>query len=693
MTRGLTLSFKMLRIAGLKQMLAAHLNDKAITLSRALPLPQTPANFYAGWGRKKSGRTAQKLATKNNVPFYLLEDGFIRSLYPPPSSHGTLSLVIDDVGIYYDARKPSRLENILTSDKAYSAEDIKRARSGIRFLRTHKISKYNHAPDALPSALPDDYILLIDQTYGDLSIAGALASADDFTTMLDTAISEHPEAPIILKVHPQTISGKKRGYLYNAYRTLPKESRKNIHVVSQNINPFTLIESAKEVYTVSSQMGFEALLCDKKVTCFGMPFYAGWGLTTDKKTCPRRNKSRTLEDIFAAFYFDYSAYYNPLSGKATSFEDIAELMALWREHEETYSAPAAALHMSLWKRPAMNVFLGTQSSAPHYFMDEDKAMHYAATHNAPLYVWSSRMSETLEKNCDAQNIALTHIEDGFLRSKGLGAKLTPPCSLCFDDVGMYYDAMRPSEIENMLNILDIDDGLKTRAKNLIAQITHANLSKYNLSGAGDLAALTHKVKQANRHKIILVTGQVEDDASVKLGGNTIGGNLGLLKAVREKNTDAFIIYKPHPDVMAGLRAGHIDRAEIEALADDIIADADIIALIDVCDEVHVNTSLAGFEALLRGKTVHCYGMPFYAGWGLTTDRITCERRTAERSLEELVAITLILYPRYIHPRAMRPCRAEDIADWLSNDAGRSAQKPTLSGMLYSAYGKCKARHA
>jgi capsular polysaccharide export protein len=77
------------------------------------------------------------------------------------------------------------------------------------------------------------------------------------------------------------------------------------------------------------------------------------------------------------------------------------------------------------------------------------------------------------------------------------------------------------------------------------------------------------------------------------------------------------------------------------------------------DEVHVNTSLAGFEALLRNKPVTTYGVPFYAGWGLTTDLGPVpKRRSAGRTLDELVAAALLLYPRYLDPVSGLPCPAE-----------------------------------
>jgi len=60
------------------------------------------------------------------------------------------------------------------------------------------------------------------------------------------------------------------------------------------------------------------------------------------------------------------------------------------------------------------------------------------------------------------------------------------------------------------------------------------------------------------------------------------------------------------------------------------------------------TSLAGFEGLLRGKRVVTYGIPFYAGWGLTDDRHRSERRTRKLILDELVAGCLLKYPRYMY---------------------------------------------
>ncbi len=80
------------------------------------------------------------------------------------------------------------------------------------------------------------------------------------------------------------------------------------------------------------------------------------------------------------------------------------------------------------------------------------------------------------------------------------------------------------------------------------------------------------------------------------------------------------------------------------------------ALLSEIDELHTLTSLAGFEALLRGRRVVVYGRPFYAGWGLTTDLAQIDRGR-RLTLEELVAGALILYPALSRPgdqAALRP---------------------------------------
>lgn len=252
---------------------------------------------------------------------------------------------------------------------------------------------------------------------------------------------------------------------------------------------------------------------------------------------------------------------------------------------------------------------------------------------------------------------LLRVEDGFLRSVGLGADLIRPVSWVFDAQGMYYDATRPSDLECLLAGNDFDDALRMRAAALRERIVACGLTKYNVGAAC-------WQRPPGVREVVLVTGQVESDASLALGAPGIRTNLALLQAVRAMRPDAFLVYKPHPDVLAGLRAQGADEARALDVCDALVMDAGMADLLEQVDEVHVLTSLAGFEALLRGKRVVCHGQPFYAGWGLTEDCLPLARRNRRLSLDQLVAGALILYPRYLSRRVNRLITPEEALDEL-----------------------------
>ena len=259
----------------------------------------------------------------------------------------------------------------------------------------------------------------------------------------------------------------------------------------------------------------------------------------------------------------------------------------------------------------------------------------------------------------APDVRLVRMEDGFLRSVGLGADLVRPVSWVVDRRGIYYDATRPSDLECLLQETVFLPALLERAARLRERIVEAGLTKYNVGNGG-----WRRSPDSGPGRVILVPGQVESDASLRFGAPPGASNMGLLKAVRAANPDACILYKPHPDVVAGLRARGRDEGAALNWCDDVVVDAGMGDLLGQVDEVHVLTSLTGFEALLRGRTVACYGHPFYAGWGLTRDALPLPRRTRRLSLDELVAGTLILYPSYVSRATGRPVTPEQALEEL-----------------------------
>lgn len=258
----------------------------------------------------------------------------------------------------------------------------------------------------------------------------------------------------------------------------------------------------------------------------------------------------------------------------------------------------------------------------------------------------------------AASVKLFRIEDGFLRSVGLGADLIRPVSWVVDSQGIYYDATRPSDLEILLSTTTFEPGVFERAVSLRQRIVSEGLTKYNVGTMDWLRPLTAR-------KVILVPGQVESDDSLNYGAPKIRSNIDLLKSVRQANPNAYVVYKPHPDVVAGLRAKGVEEHQVTQWCDEIVTDTSMADLLTKVDEVHVLTSLAGFEALLRGKKVVCYGQPFYSGWGLTTDLIPHPRRGRKLLLDELVAAALIMYPKYFSRTSNALISPEQALDELS----------------------------
>lgn len=276
-------------------------------------------------------------AESRNVPIVFAEDGFIRSIEPVGSIktniryRKSVSSVFCWNGTHINAKVSTCLERLLNSDRTLSKKEIKRAEDVIEKIRQEKVSKYNCQPDIHIEIGRADKpkVLIIDQVYGDKSIEYGLATEESYKEMFDEAVRDNPDADIIIKTHPQ----KSKGHFSWLQ---PKD---NIFVIDYGMNPITLLEYVDKVYVCTSQMGFEALMCGKAVHVFGMPFYAGWGVTHDRLICPRRTKKRSVEEIFYMAYIEYSHYVSYKTNSECEIEQaIDEIIELrdeyWKEQEK-----------------------------------------------------------------------------------------------------------------------------------------------------------------------------------------------------------------------------------------------------------------------------------------------------------------------------------------------------------------------
>lgn len=623
--------------------------------------------FY-GWGRKRSGQRAVALAHKCSTHFILLEDGFIRSVGLGVDNAPSFSIVKDDVGIYYDATVPSRLEQTLNHYN-FAADNalMEKARRAIALIRKLHISKYNHAPDIDPSRfkIGEKRVLVIAQTLGDASLKYGLTRHFTTAEMIDAAFAENPEAKVYVKIHPDVLVGKKKSDL--DINTL--QNRCNI--ITEDINPISLLEHFDTVYTKTSQMGFEALLLGKNCVCFGMPFYAGWGVTDDRVTCERRTSKRSVEEIFAAAYILYTHYYNPYSKRPTDIIDTIQTIARHRSTERPTNEQAFFFGFSRWKHAMIEPFFREMQKVNMHFINPlfgkdhlPKALKNGLDAHSRIYLWGRKAFHDVEKFAREHGNPVYRVEDGFVRSVGLGSDLTQPYSQVIDSRGIYFDPSHENDLEHLLQYYDFDadPDLIQRAASVRQHLLEKKLSKYNIFDDSVINLPKNKT-------VILVPGQVEDDASIRYGAPGMT-NLEMLRQTRKNRPKAFIVYKPHPDVLVGNRIGKVPESEALKYCDLVVTEVSIDSILDRTDEVHTMTSLVGFEALMRGKRVTTYGLPFYAGWGLTEETQHCKRRSRVLSLDALVAGTLLLYPRYIDPETLQPCEIEVVLDALERERQR-----------------------
>lgn len=298
------------------------------------------------WGSQNKKRQAE-LAVKalaERIPIIRMEDGFLRSAdtwcntaIDKRYTEGISFTFSNDVH-YFDATRSSMMERLINDrNLTFSPVQLARARRCIDFITRNYLTKYNHQPIYTPiiGNRGRPKVLVIDQSYGDFSISKGLANDETFERMLYAAQQENPQADIIIKTHPDIMASgtyRTRGY-YTGYK-----QHDSVYTLTTPVNPISLIKLCNKVYVCSTQFGFEALMCGKEVHTFGMPFYAGWGLTQDALSCPRRTNRRSLEEIFYIAYILYSYYVNPLTGKRCEIEEAMDyLLAIRKEYFQKFN--------------------------------------------------------------------------------------------------------------------------------------------------------------------------------------------------------------------------------------------------------------------------------------------------------------------------------------------------------------------
>lgn len=537
------------------------------------------------------------------------------------------------------------------SPAVLAPEERERARAAAAFMADNRLSSRAERRPRSEIALPRLRALV--------AIRGTSADAKTRAAVAE-GVASRAEASVLLLTGQGSVHAVSR--LGDARIDIVRRP------LARGLSPWALLTEVEEdVYTDCAEIALLARIAGRRV----LPIGTDAGLASD------HDRDTLLHECLIS----RPVYLDAWTRRPTSFENAVEQMVWLRERLYENSGRTVCIGMSRWKRRTIARFFDGPDGAPVFVSSTARAVKSAAAGAGRVVTWETRKPDGIEQACATAGVTLLGIEDGFLRSVGLGAALTPGASIVVDGRGIYFDPSRPSDLEALLEKAVFSEALVTRAARLRDRIVALRLSKYNV-GSTEFSFC------APGQKTILVPGQVEDDASIMRGAVGVRTNLALLERVRQRHPEGYIVYKPHPDVEAGLRAGRIAPEKAARVADAVLTQATMADLLDVVDHVETMTSLTGFEALLRGKSVTTHGAPFYAGWGLTEDLAAHPRRTRRLSLDELVAGTLILYPRYIDPGSGLFCPPEVLVDRL---AAQRAQTAPRQGGVSAVYEEGRRR--
>jgi len=256
------------------------------------------------------------LNLKKKFKIYIMEDGFIRSKNLGSDLEAPASLSIDSNGIHFNPEYKTDLENLLNEYKLTEI-DLKNGKELLNLFLNNSISKYNSFDNNLPNIykkkniINKKKILIIGQVEDDASIRYGSPLIKSNLELIKLVSNRYKKEDnfIIYKPHPDVFINNRKG------KVSEEELKKYCDYIDTTSKMADLLSLNNiEVHTITSLSGFESLIHKNKTYCYGIPFYSGWGLTEDyiidNEAYKRRNKKRTLLEIFTISYIIYPLYFD-----------------------------------------------------------------------------------------------------------------------------------------------------------------------------------------------------------------------------------------------------------------------------------------------------------------------------------------------------------------------------------------------
>lgn len=626
---------------------------------------------------------------------------------------------IDDANLTkYAKRFLSVLPAAFPALSPYGFEDAKEL---LDQVINQKIGTERYVPDASPYKLftpgGRKRIVIIDQSRkSKAELKKVFAAESTFRQMVLDAKEQHPGAAFFLLQPPSVLSGRKKGYL-------KKFALDNgVQVISEQVSSFSILAQADEVYTVSAKIGIDAVLLGKTVHCYGLPYYAGWGLTRDKIACARRNIKIKREELFAALCLFFTRYLHPITTEPSHFQAIVRLILLQRPQLFENKRFIACINFDD-KQKAF--FSKMYKHADLHFMKEELGIE-AASNNRGMVYTAIEPTDQLKKACG--NIPLVYVRPGAFDRLYNQKKLV---SLSFEG-GPY------PPLEKILQIKTMTESDLLRAR-LLRQFL-LELSSFrehfdyeNVKEGQDVIVIIGNADLAPKKMPESATVQDGTEGNLDKKGRPyhsfalpLSDDGKLIEYIRQKRPDAYIVYcQQHRDTkvaseildladelmpfarpsdfvpldMLGFAqdscSGKTVPAEDEAecFADELLDDLDVArwdkkqisakrflekayAMTEADSEfclltnpvthvyghaleIHTYDSHLGIDALAVPLQVYTYGWPYYGGWGLTHDAAHYSLRNRKLNFEQILAGAFITQPRYFDSENNLFCEPEN----------------------------------
>lgn len=387
-----------------------------------------------------------------------------------------------------------------------------------------------------------------------------------------------------------------------------------------------------------------------------------------------------------AFFKDSKLFKNNYSKEKKVNEQSEGLFDYVDDQGNNFGKPVVLVFgINVWKRKIVSDFLSefsvkfVRKNTP--WVKIKKEIKNIDVH--AFVFWGMMEKRLVSTYAESKSIPIWRLEDGFLRSVGLGSEHILPLSLALDKQGIYFNSSKKSDLEEKILSIELCEEKKERAKKNLEMILDFGLSKYN-NKIDDLNLISIDERLINSEKYkILIIGQVEDDASILHGSKIKYKNNDVVHIARKEFPDAEIFYRPHPDVAGGFRKEQSSPADVADICHVVTSNTPINSWIEAVDHVFTITSLTGFEALMRGKKVTVLGAPFYAGWGLSDDRQAVSRRSKNKNLLEVFYAAYIDYPKYNLGFLNNEAQIEHVIFALQLE--RSGVEKSVAGLIATSF--------